>query len=288
MTKFSDFIFIEDEVICTDKYLNFSLKHPTEVIKYYKHDYLFQDGEWRGKPVKSCKGVQSKIVLCGHSDYALTDLVTDNVTNWTKCKLLYSVNNTSTRSWSNPLPLGITNWTFETDKHPIFGNTEIMSSVASQPSIRNKWIYCNFNLYTNMNVRRECAMHMVKLYGTNGEENNYITLGNHQPDLQGRTQFLYDMKCHRFTICPEGNGIDTHRLWEALYMGSIPIVKKNVAYRGLEDLPIAWINDWGELNKEWCETKWNEMKDKDYSKSLSKLYISYWLTLLQKQIELVV
>ena len=32
---------------------------------------------------------------------------------------------------------------------------------------------------------------------------------------------------YKFVICPEGNGIDTHRLWEALYLRTIPIMKKN-------------------------------------------------------------
>ena len=31
---------------------------------------------------------------------------------------------------------------------------------------------------------------------------------------------------YMFVICPEGNGIDTHRMWEALYLRTIPIIKK--------------------------------------------------------------
>jgi hypothetical protein len=29
----------------------------------------------------------------------------------------------------------------------------------------------------------------------------------------------------RFTVCPLGNGPDTHRLWEALYLGSVPLAE---------------------------------------------------------------
>lgn len=32
---------------------------------------------------------------------------------------------------------------------------------------------------------------------------------------------------HMFVLCPRGNGLDTHRFWEALCRGSIPIVKKS-------------------------------------------------------------
>ena len=32
---------------------------------------------------------------------------------------------------------------------------------------------------------------------------------------------------YMYVVCPEGNGIDTHRLWEALYLRTIPIMQKN-------------------------------------------------------------
>jgi hypothetical protein len=32
---------------------------------------------------------------------------------------------------------------------------------------------------------------------------------------------------HRFVLCPRGNGMDTHRFWEVLYAGGVPIVKRS-------------------------------------------------------------
>ncbi len=32
---------------------------------------------------------------------------------------------------------------------------------------------------------------------------------------------------HRFVCCPRGNGIDTYRFWECIYMGSVPIVESS-------------------------------------------------------------
>jgi hypothetical protein len=29
---------------------------------------------------------------------------------------------------------------------------------------------------------------------------------------------------YKYVICPRGNGIDTHRVWEALYLGVVPVV----------------------------------------------------------------
>lgn len=51
---------------------------------------------------------------------------------------------------------------------------------------------------------------------------------------------------HRFIAVPRGNGVDTHRLWESLYRGSIPIVLENEWSRSLVKLglPILMIQEW--------------------------------------------
>ena len=57
---------------------------------------------------------------------------------------------------------------------------------------------------------------------------------------------------YKWCICPEGNGVDTHRLWEAMYLGCVPIVLKSpfidtlMHYTGGE-LPIYVIDAWSDL-----------------------------------------
>ena len=50
----------------------------------------------------------------------------------------------------------------------------------------------------------------------------------------------------RFVAAPRGNGMDTHRFWETIYRGSIPIVKKSLWSKNLEylDIPYLEINEW--------------------------------------------
>jgi hypothetical protein len=54
---------------------------------------------------------------------------------------------------------------------------------------------------------------------------------------------------HRFVACPEGNGVDTHRFWETLYRGSIPVVKDSQFIKNWSDLgvPMVVLSDWSEL-----------------------------------------
>ncbi len=51
---------------------------------------------------------------------------------------------------------------------------------------------------------------------------------------------------YRFVACPRGNGTDTHRFWEALYRGSIPVVKESAWSRSIAELglPLIQLSGW--------------------------------------------
>ncbi len=62
--------------------------------------------------------------------------------------------------------------------------------------------------------------------------------------------YLVNLKKSMFTPCPKGMGIDTFRLWESLYMKSIPICVENEFNDDLyTQLPIYWIDKWEDFNK---------------------------------------
>jgi len=51
-----------------------------------------------------------------------------------------------------------------------------------------------------------------------------------------------------FVISPPGNGIDCHRTWESIYLGSVPVVKRGfLADSLLAKLPILAVNEWQEV-----------------------------------------
>jgi hypothetical protein len=59
------------------------------------------------------------------------------------------------------------------------------------------------------------------------------------------------LSTYKFCICPEGNGVDTHRLWEALYLKTIPIVIKSEFTEILEynKIPLVILNNWNEFDE---------------------------------------
>jgi hypothetical protein len=83
-------------------------------------------------------------------------------------------------------------------------------------------------------------------------------------------EYCEDMSKHKFIISPNGNGLDNHRTWEALYMGCIPIVIDHYIYDGYPDLPIIRVNDYSEVTNEILQ----KALKKEYN--YDKLYLEYW------------
>lgn len=50
----------------------------------------------------------------------------------------------------------------------------------------------------------------------------------------------------KFIACPRGNGTDTHRFWESLYRGSIPVVKRSMWSQSINQLgiPVVQLDSW--------------------------------------------
>jgi hypothetical protein len=49
--------------------------------------------------------------------------------------------------------------------------------------------------------------------------------------------------------CPAGEGVDTHRFWETLYLGSVPIVLRGQLSAMYENLPVIQLNAWTDLTQ---------------------------------------
>jgi hypothetical protein len=49
-----------------------------------------------------------------------------------------------------------------------------------------------------------------------------------------------------FVVCPRGNGLDTHRVWEALYLGAVPMIRKSEYFAALKGWPVWIVESWDE------------------------------------------
>ena len=97
----------------------------------------------------------------------------------------------------------------------------------------------------------------------------------------GRNEFIDGIYRHVFTLSPKGAGEDCHRTWEALYLGSYPIVKKCETYDNFTDMPIAMLNDWSEITPEWLSEQEVVMKEK----TTRRLDLDYLINRIQTEKE---
>ena len=245
-----------DEIITTDGYFNFCEKNG---LCYIKTDF-FYIGQfyWRGK-IHPTKIMESCVI--GHSDYPVVEQISS------RFKKVFCVNKTSNLENTFGIPLGITNDCDDSPRHRIYGNRDIMIDVFLDKTIeKTNLAYINFSINTYPQ-ERSAIFNKFK-------DTNWVSVGSIEDTLSGRKKYLADIKSSKFVFCPRGNGIDTHRLWETLYMGSYPIVKYENTHHLLTDLPILFIKSWDEVTESFLEEKYNEFINKEWN--LDKLKISYW------------
>jgi len=87
-----------------------------------------------------------------------------------------------------------------------------------------------------------------------------------------KEEYFIELKKHKYAICPRGNGIDTHRLWECLYLDVIPIMIDN-DFINIDNLPIIVLNSWEDFNENNLYNKFEKLKN-------SKITMSYYKNII--------
>ena len=131
-------------------------------------------------------------------------------------------------------------------------------------------LYINFRVNTNFKERKDIH---------NRFKNEPWVISN-SPDLDKIT-YLNSLSKASFVLCPWGNGVDTHRFWETLYAGSIPVTKKHPTYKSAEDLPALFVNDYKEINYDLLESFMSNLNLNDYN--FEKLTKEYWNKKIKKE-----
>ena len=147
-------------------------------------------------------------------------------------------------------------------------------------SAKNGWLYVNFRPETNPDTRRIPYEHFQEI----SRSADWVTFDT--PAERGdNVQFLHQLARHRFVLCPPGNGVDTHRMWEALIAGAIPVVKRSPVMDPFKELPILLVDDFREVTLELLE---EAVKQIAVSSGPHPLMIeSYWAGLIRaKQAEI--
>ena len=134
---------------------------------------------------------------------------------------------------------------------------------------RIKWLYVNFRPQTNRKVRQE----IYDLFQKHANDESWITFDPPSPNGNNEA-FLNKMTQHRFVLAPPGYGVDTHRLWETLAVGSYPVVLRSTALEPFEALPILFVDHYSEVTLDFLKSNLERLEEK--RKSSIMLQMSYW------------
>lgn len=100
------------------------------------------------------------------------------------------------------------------------------------------------------------------------------SLHHSHPDVKKmRVEYYKTLKQTKCVICPRGAAVDTHRIYESLFFGCIPVIKTSFLDPMYKKLGGCWIvNSWDEVTEDSCNEKWNHRKDE-----YIRLYQDDWL-----------
>ena len=70
------------------------------------------------------------------------------------------------------------------------------------------------------------------------------------------SDYMHTLSTYKFCVSPPGRGIDTHRCWEALMMGTIPLVIHTPFNYLLSNLPVIFVKDWDTITPEYLEKEY--------------------------------
>lgn len=149
-----------------------------------------------------------------------------------------------------PIPIGIanSNWWY--------GDVKIFDEVLETKLVKENLIHCSFTVTGGLRDvdRLPCKKRLDEL-------------GLPLQKYENLYDYLLNLKRSKFCVCPQGNGYDTHRMWESLYMKTIPIVKRSEMINYWEKMfPMIVVDDWNELDISYLEYIYLKLSDwKNYN-----------------------
>ena len=244
-------------------------------IKDYDSIYICTDAI--GKFVNLLPSIQKKFFLfSGDSTLSLsknnfpneikTILKNKNLVRW------YAQNLDFHDSRLECLPLGLDYHTgyenpnfFKSKKlFPLEQEEEIfrISSESLPLPKRELKIYANWHFHLDRGDRFECYDSIDK------------NICFFEPNRIERFQSYRNLSSYAFISSPLGTGLDCHRTYEAIILGSIPIIKKSSISPIFKDLPVCIVEEWSLVNEKYLVENFARILESKFNFSI--LFNSHW------------
>ena len=137
------------------------------------------------------------------------------------------------------LPLGFENRYNAFGRYP---EALLRGRAAAAAAPPRRLVLAAFSAATNPGVRGPLAAAAVAAFGANATLSAGVA--------PGQEAWYAAVAEHRLVLCPAGHGLDTHRAWETLYLGRVPVVERSAIDPLFEGLPVLVLESWRALGEE--------------------------------------
>lgn len=157
-----------------------------------------------------------------------------------------------------PFSIGVSKWLVDIDENEKEVALEVSidqykSFMVDVP--RNSLLFFSGDSYTSNPLIRKTVENIASVTCPD------ITIS---PRITQR-KYFEEIQKHLFVLCPPGNGKDTHRVWESLYFGAIPVVEDSAMYRHFAKyFPILTVETWFDVTPKFLLEKYKEMSSKTW------------------------
>lgn len=209
------------------------------------------------------------VIFTSHEDTPIADPITipDNVLG------IYGVNALSTNPKVHPFPIGLQRQIGKTDNRlTVMANEIYIENIPGHAQAPSKLLYINCGIERNPE-RAPLAKFETNSWCTTrfDKDSKFFPYARYN-------EFLSELRDHKFVACPIGHGMDTHRVWETLYMRRVPVVKDMYMLNLLAqmDLPRVWVENWEDISEEnlkQSDVLYQQAQQMDLNKlDLNKIY----------------
>jgi hypothetical protein len=212
--------------------------------------------------------IMNQYILISSNDDSNTELKYEKYINEDKILHWFSKNVVFKHKKITPIPIGLTNYYYNFMGR---GKISYILKTIREINISNKKNKISFGFFLYSNKEREkLAIDLQK-----NELAEVI-------DEKDQLEYFKKMAKYNFTVSPEGNGIDCHRTWEALYFKTIPIVKRSLVTEYFKNLglPILIVDTWDELDNFNNDFLNRTYRDLEIGFTRPELYMSFWIDLI--------
>lgn len=218
-----------------------------------ENDIIYTHTFYADQLFEYLENIKFKLKVVTHNSDTSTDFIPPENITW------FSTNVNIDHPRIKSIPIGLENDNWYPDKW------DKMKRKLSGAKVFKNLLYLNHNIKTNP-VKRQPPYDVLA-------GRPWVTVGSGS-NGQGFDNYLDNIYNHPYVVCPEGNGIDTHRVWECLYVNTIPVMVKNINNSFYTDLPILLIDEWDELTERFLHDKYMEMAEHTWNHE--KLWMDYW------------